>query len=109
MKNTTTENRPPLLYDDAVVKVLRLCFDIQNKNIATCFFELSGHVAGIAVRVFYPTWESGNDPDKKVEFYIDEECSEESINKKISLLEDIFQRGTTSDELMERNRQKVAE
>jgi hypothetical protein len=63
------KDREKISYPSDITELLKLCIDIQDKGLATVFFEFSGHVNAITVMFYVPVWKSGKDPDFRFTLY----------------------------------------
>lgn len=59
-KQTVMKSREKINNQDRILEIARLCIEIQNKGIATAFFNLSGHVnMPVSISLHAPNWVAG--------------------------------------------------
>lgn len=51
----------------------------EKNDRPTVFFEMSGHVALLSIRIYKYGWKEYSDPDKVFEFYFDEEINQDEF------------------------------
>jgi hypothetical protein len=68
--------KTPFKYQGRTQEMLMLCMDIQNRGIATVFFDLLGHVNQVNIRIHHPVWTPEAKPAYEVRLW--EEHTDES-------------------------------
>jgi len=75
--------------NERISKMISGLLEIHNSGKADVFFDFSGHVQKIEVRIFIPKWNPHADADFQIEAYIDKPESfqrfEEEVNRFIKL------------------------
>ena len=75
--------------NESISKMILELLQIHNSKKANVFFDFSGHVEKIGVRIFIPKWEPNADADFEIEAYIDQPQSfqkfEDEVNRFIKL------------------------
>lgn len=73
--------------------LFHLCLEVQKgkdgcyeercgyKRKPTIFFEVYGHVIQLEIRIYNHGWRAYMDPDKKFNFYLDEEIEQEKFEE----------------------------
>lgn len=99
------ENLHPLMNLDQVHAAFDLVAEIQNKEIGTVFFEISGHVNLLNIRIFAPRWRSGQSADVDFDIYMDNESAETNA-AVIAALKKIIETGELPNVEEKRNRER---
>jgi glucuronate isomerase len=73
-----------------ISKIALDLLQIHNSKKATVFFEFSGHVEKIEVRIFIPAWKPDAEADIKVEAYLDNPQSFETFEQEITRFIKLF-------------------
>jgi hypothetical protein len=76
-------NIKPMKFKHISLDIIAKCFDIQNEGKATVFFELSGHVQQLNIRIFAPVWKPDMQPSLTFNFY---DSSFEENDKNLAII-----------------------
>jgi len=73
-----------------ISKILLDLLQIHSSKKATVFFELSGHVEKIEVRIYIPEWKPDTEADIRLEAYLDNPQSFERFEQEITRFIKLF-------------------
>lgn len=92
------EHRGQMLNADQLLEALAVLVEIQNKEIGTIFFDLSGHVNRTNIRIHCPVWIADVHADYRFELYHDKDEDDDNYYRsrnetQISQLKEILSAG----------------
>jgi hypothetical protein len=97
MTDKINDNILPMELFPRMGELIAMLFEVQNTQKATVFFELSGHIQNIQVRIFTPTWIPDATPSFSDSVYIEKtEDNSEYIENFITRVNEYCKSLTTS-------------
>lgn len=75
------------------------CNEFTNDKIGpTVFFEFSGHVCSLEIRIFKNGWGYFAEFDERFQFYLDKEIDKEEFERCKTMLEEIIRKQKEQEE-----------